>query len=87
MDEWVGAIGLDVHECRTHSLRQTKAARSYKATGNLRAIEILLGYTKIEMTVRYLGVDVDDALTLSEVTCTPDWYRSEVESFALMADG
>jgi site-specific recombinase XerC len=52
----------------THSLRRTKAALIYKATGNLRAIQILLGHTKIENTVRYLGVDIDDALTLAETT-------------------
>lgn len=68
VDEWVGVIGLDVHEYGTHSLRRTKASLIYKATGNLRAVQILLGHTKIETTVRYLGVDVDDALTLSERT-------------------
>jgi site-specific recombinase XerC len=52
----------------THSLRRTKAAIIYKATGNLRAVQILLGHTKIENTVRYLGVDVEDALTLAEGT-------------------
>ncbi len=68
VDEWVGTIGLDVHQYGTHSLRRTKAALIYKATGNLRAVQILLGHTKIETTVRYLGVDVDDALKLSERT-------------------
>lgn len=68
VDEWVSAIGLDVHEYGTHSLRRTKAALIYKATGNLRAVQILLGHTKIETTVRYLAVDIDDALTLSERT-------------------
>ncbi len=68
VDEWVGAIGLDVRDYGTHSLRRTKAALIYKATGNLRAVQILLGHTKIETTVRYLGVDIDDALTLSERT-------------------
>lgn len=52
----------------THSLRRTKASIIYKATGNLRAVQILLGHTKIENTVRYLGVDVEDALTLAEGT-------------------
>lgn len=51
-----------------HSLRRTKVALIYKATGNLRAIQILLGHTKIENTVRYLGVDIDDVLTLAETT-------------------
>ncbi|WP_315924157.1 tyrosine-type recombinase/integrase [Mesorhizobium sp. SP-1A] len=66
--EWVTAIGLRPEEYGTHSLRRTKAALIYKATGNLRAIQILLGHTKIENTVRYLGVDIDDALTLAETT-------------------
>ncbi|MBB3773040.1 site-specific recombinase XerC [Angulomicrobium tetraedrale] len=68
VDEWVTAIGLRPEEYGTHSLRHTKAALIYKATGNLRAIQILLGHTKIENTVRYLGVDIDDALTLAETT-------------------
>jgi integrase len=68
VDEWVGALGLNVHEYGTHSMRRTKASRIYKATGNLRAVQILLGHSNIENTVRYLGVDVDDALTLAERT-------------------
>lgn len=68
VDEWVTAIGLTPEEYGTHSLRRTKASLIYKATGNLRAIQILLGHSKIENTVRYLGVDVDDALSLSEAT-------------------
>ena len=68
VDEWVSAIGLPLEEYGTHSLRRTKASIIYKATGNLRAIQILLGHSKIENTVRYLGVDVDDALSLSEAT-------------------
>ena len=51
-----------------HSLRRTKAPIIYKQTGNLRAVQILLAHTKIESTVRYLGVDVEDALTLAETT-------------------
>lgn len=66
VDEWVKAIGLRAEG--THSLRRTKASIIYKATGNLRAIQILLGHTKIENTVRYLGVDVEDALALAEAT-------------------
>ena len=66
VDEWVIAIGLDHREFGTHSLRRTKASLIYKATGNLRAVQILLGHSRIDNTVRYLGVDVDDALTLSE---------------------
>jgi integrase len=68
LDEWVSTVGLNKSEYGTHSMRRTKAALIYKATGNLRAIQILLGHTNIEHTVRYLGVDVDDALTLSERT-------------------
>lgn len=55
VDEWVEAIGLRKAECGTHSLRRTKAAMIYRATGNIRAIQILLGHTKIENTVRYPG--------------------------------
>lgn len=68
VDEWVTAIGLRPEEYGTHSLRRTKASMIYKATGNLRAIQILLGHSKIENTVRYLGVDVEDALLLAERT-------------------
>ena len=68
VDEWVTAIGLRREDYGTHSLRRTKAAMIYKATGNLRAIQILLGHTKIENTVRYLGVDIKDALELAERT-------------------
>jgi integrase len=68
VDEWVVGIGLRREEYGTHSLRRTKASIIYKATGNLRAVQILLGHTKIENTVRYLGVDVEDALTLAEGT-------------------
>jgi integrase len=68
VDEWVTGIGLRREEYGTHSLRRTKASIIYKATGNLRAVQILLGHTKIENTVRYLGVDVEDALALAEGT-------------------
>ena len=68
VNEWVSTVGLDKREYGTHSMRRTKASLIYKATGNLRAVQILLGHTNIENTVRYLGVDVDDALTLSERT-------------------
>ncbi|NEI38956.1 tyrosine-type recombinase/integrase [Rhizobium leguminosarum] len=66
--EWVTAIGLRREDYGTHSLRRTKTAMIYKATGNLGAIQILLGHTKIENTVRYLRVDVEDALELAEHT-------------------
>jgi site-specific recombinase XerC len=68
VDERVSAIGLRREDYGTHSLRRTKASIIYKATGNLRAVQILLGHTKIVNTVRYFGVDVEDALTLAEGT-------------------
>ncbi len=68
VDEWVTGVGLRREEYGTHSLRRTKASIIYKATGNLRAVQILLGHSKIENTVRYLGVDVEDALALAEGT-------------------
>ena len=68
VDEWVSAVALRKEEFGTHSMRRTKASIIYKATGNLRAIQLLLGHTKIENTVRYLGVDVEDALALGEGT-------------------
>lgn len=68
VDEWVTGIGLSPDDYGTHSLRRTKASIIYKQTGNLRAVQILLGHTKIESTVRYLGVDVEDALHLAECT-------------------
>ena len=63
---WIGSIGLDPSLFGTHSLRRTKATLIYRRTGNLRAVQLLLGHTKIESTVRYLGVEVDDALAISE---------------------
>lgn len=68
VDEWVTAIGLRKAEYGTHSLRRAKAAMIYRATGNIRVIQILLGHTKNENTVRYLEVDVEDALLLAERT-------------------
>jgi len=59
-------IGLNPATYGTHSLRRTKAALIYRKTGNLRAVQILLGHTKLESTVRYLVVEVDDALAISE---------------------
>jgi len=64
----VNGIGLRSDDYGTHSLRRTKASIIYKQTGNLRAVQILLGHTKIESTVRYLGVDIEDALCISEAT-------------------
>ena len=64
--EWIASIGLDPLMYGTHSLRRTKATLIYRRTGNLRAVQLLLGHTKIESTVRYLGIEVDDALEISE---------------------
>ena len=64
---WVESAGLESSAYGTHSMRRTKAAQIYKKkTGNLRAVQLLLGHTKLESTVRYLGVEVDDALSISE---------------------
>ncbi len=63
---WIATIGLDPHFFGTHSLRRTKATLIYRRTGNLRAVQLLLGHTKIESTVRYLGIEVDDALAIAE---------------------
>jgi integrase len=66
VDYWVEGIGLDPALYGTHSLRRTKASLIYRKTKNLRAVQILLGHTSLESTVRYLGIDEDDALTLAE---------------------
>jgi integrase len=66
VSEWIASIGLDPKLFGTHSLRRTKATLIYRRTGNLRAVQLLLGHTKIESTVRYLGIEVDDALTIAE---------------------
>ena len=66
VDSWVAMIGLEPRAYGTHSLRRTKVALVYKKTGNLRACQLLLGHRKLESTVRYLGIEVDDALALSE---------------------
>ncbi len=62
----MSSIGLDAETFGTHSLRLTKAALIYLRTGNLRAVQLLLGHTKLESTVRYLGIEVDDALEIAE---------------------
>ena len=62
LSDWIANIGLDPNLYGTHSLRRTKATLIYRRTGNLRAVQLLLGHTKIESTVRYLGIEVDDAL-------------------------
>ena len=66
ISSWIAGIGLDPRLFGTHSLRRTKATLIYPRTGNLRAVPLLLGHTKIESTVRYLGIEVDDALAIAE---------------------
>ncbi len=66
LSEWLSMIGLDPAVFGTHSLRRTKPTLIYRKTGNLRAVQLLLGHTKIESTVRYLGIEVDDALAIAE---------------------
>lgn len=66
VSSWIAGIGLDSRLFGTHSLRRTKATLIYPRTGNLRAVQLLLGHTKMESTVRYLGIEVDDALTIVE---------------------
>ena len=65
---WVTATGLDPTMYGTHTLRRTKASLIYRRTKNLRAVQLLLGHTKLESTVRYLGIEVDDALEMAEQT-------------------
>ena len=66
VDRWVTSIGLDSKRYGTHSMRRTKASQIHKKTGNIRAVQFLLGHTKLESTVRYLGIEVDDAPAISE---------------------
>ncbi len=66
VSEWIESSGLDPRLYGTHSLRRTKATLIYRRTGNLRAVQLLLGHSKIESTVRYLGIEVDDALAIAE---------------------
>lgn len=65
---WVTELGLERSSYGTHSLRRTKATLIYRRTKNLRAVQLLLGHTKLESTVRYLGIEVDDALEMAEQT-------------------
>lgn len=64
--EWIARVRLDPAKFGTHSLRRTKAVLIYRRTGNLRAVQLLLGHTKIESTVRYLGIEVEDAIEIAE---------------------
>ena len=68
VSEWISDIGLDVSGYGTHTMRRTKAALIYRRTKNLRAVQLLLGHTKLESTVRYLAVEVEDALEMAEQT-------------------
>ena len=68
VDKWIEGIGLNPAAYGTHSLRRTKASLIYRRTKNLRAVQLLLGHTKLESTVRYLGIEVDDALELAVAT-------------------
>lgn len=65
---WVASIGLDPTAYGTHTMRRTKATLIYRRTKNLRAVQLLLGRSKLESTVRYLGIEVDEALEISEHT-------------------
>ena len=68
VNDWVEEIGLDPINYGTHTMRRTKASLIYRRTKNLRAVQLLLGHTKLESTVRYLGIEVDDALEMAEQT-------------------
>ena len=68
VNDWVEEIGLDPVNYGTHTMRRTKASLIYRRTKNLRAVQLLLGHTKLESTVRYLGIEVDDALEMAEQT-------------------
>ena len=68
MDSWIEEVGLDPAAYGTHSIRRTKPSFIYRRTKNLRAVQRLLGHTKPESTVRYLGIEVEDALELAEQT-------------------
>ena len=68
LDAWLVEIGLDPTAYGTHTIRRTKASMIYRRTKNIRAVQLLLGHSKLESTVRYLGIEVEDALELSEQT-------------------
>jgi integrase len=68
VNRWVVEIGLESASYGTHTMRRTKASLIYRRTKNLRAVQLLLGHTKLESTVRYLGIEVDDALEMAEHT-------------------
>ncbi len=64
--DWVTSIGLEASAYGTHSMRRTTVTQIYKKTGNFRAVQLLLGHTKMDSTVGYLGVELDDALATAE---------------------
>ena len=66
VESWVTSIGLDPAAYGTHSMRRTKATLIYRRTKNLRAVQLLLGHSSLDSTVRYLGIEIDDALEMSE---------------------
>ena len=66
VESWVSSIGLDATAYGTHTMRRTKAMLIYRRTKNLRAVQLLLGHTNLDSTVRYLGIEIDDALEMSE---------------------
>jgi len=66
VESWVSSIGLDPTAYGTHSMRRTKVTLIYRRTKNLRAVQLLLGHTNLDSTVRYLGIEIDDALEMSE---------------------
>jgi len=68
VSSWISQIGLEPANYGTHTLRRTKASLIYRRTKNLRAVQLLLGHTKLESTVRYLGIEVDDPLEMAEKT-------------------
>jgi site-specific recombinase XerD len=68
LNSWIEEIGLDPTSYGTHTIRRTKASLIYRRTKNIRAVQLLLGHSKLESTVRYLGIEVEDALELSEQT-------------------
>ena len=68
LKEWVASIDLEPSAYGTHSMRRTKAAQIYRKTGNLRAMQLLLGHTKMDSTVRYLGIELEDALVIAEAS-------------------
>jgi site-specific recombinase XerD len=69
--QWVKEIGLNSAAYGTHTLRRTKASLIYRRTKNLRAVQVLLGHSKLESTVRYLGIEVDDALEMADASAFP----------------